>query len=99
MFACSGILFNHESDRRGPTFVTRKITIALGNILKGTQDKLILGNLDAKRDWGHAKDYVEGMWRILQHDQPEDFVLSTMDLLLHFGHLKNITILCNKIII
>ena len=77
MFACSGILFNHESKRRGPTFVTRKITIALGNILKGTQDKLVLGNLDAKRDWGHAKDYVEGMWRILQHDHPDDFVLST----------------------
>ena len=77
MFACSGILFNHESERRGPTFVTRKITIALGNILKGKQDKLVLGNLDAKRDWGHAKDYVEGMWRILQYDQPEDFVLST----------------------
>lgn len=77
MFACSGILFNHESKRRGPTFVTRKITIALGNILNGTQDKLVLGNLDAKRDWGHSKDYVEGMWRILQHDQPEDFVLST----------------------
>ena len=77
MFACSGILFNHESPRRGPTFVTRKITIALGNILKGKQDKLVLGNLDAKRDWGHAKDYVEGMWRILQHEQPEDFVLST----------------------
>ena len=77
MFACSGILFNHESKRRGPTFVTRKITIALGNILKGNQDKLVLGNLDAKRDWGHAKDYVEGMWRILQHDHPEDFVLST----------------------
>ena len=67
----------HNSPRRGPTFVTRKITIALGNILKGNQDKLVLGNLDAKRDWGHAKDYVEGMWRILQHDQPEDFVLST----------------------
>lgn len=77
MFACSGILFNHESPRRGPTFVTRKITIALGNICKGKQDKLVLGNLDAKRDWGHARDYVEGMWRILQHHRAEDFVLST----------------------
>jgi GDPmannose 4,6-dehydratase len=77
MFSCSGILFNHESCRRGPTFVTRKITIALGNILKGKQDTLILGNIDSKRDWGHAKDYVEGMWRILQQDKPEDYVLST----------------------
>jgi GDPmannose 4,6-dehydratase len=77
MFACSGILFNHESPRRGPTFVTRKITIALGNILKGTQDKLILGNIDAKRDWGHARDYVYGMWLMLQRDEPEDYVLST----------------------
>jgi GDPmannose 4,6-dehydratase len=78
MYACSGILFNHESPRRGPTFVTRKITIALNNIVKGKQDKLVLGNLDAKRDWGHAKDYVEGMWRILQNESgPDDFVLST----------------------
>ena len=77
MFSCSGILFNHESCRRGPTFVTRKITIALGNILKGKQDTLVLGNIDSKRDWGHAKDYVEGMWRILQQDKPEDYVLST----------------------
>jgi GDPmannose 4,6-dehydratase len=77
MFACSGILFNHESPRRGPTFVTRKITIALGNILKGKQDKLILGNLDAKRDWGHSKDFVYGMWLMLQQDEPSDFVLST----------------------
>ena len=77
MFACSGVLFNHESSRRGPTFVTRKITIALGNILKGKQDTLVLGNIDSKRDWGHAKDYVEGMWRILQQDKPEDYVLST----------------------
>ena len=77
MFACSGILFNHESPRRGPTFVTRKITIALGNILKGTQDKLVLGNIDAKRDWGHARDYVYGMWLMLQRDEPEDYVLST----------------------
>jgi len=77
MFACSGILFNHESPRRGHNFVTRKITIALGNIMKGKQDKLILGNLDSLRDWGHAKDYVEGMWRILQSDTPDDYVLST----------------------
>lgn len=78
MYACSGILFNHESPRRGPTFVTRKVTIALNNIIKGKQDRLVLGNLDAKRDWGHAKDYVEGMWRILQNESgPDDFVLST----------------------
>ena len=77
MFACSGILFNHESKRRGPTFVTRKITIALGNILKGKQEDLVLGNLDAKRDWGHAKDYVYGMYLMLQQDKPDDYVLST----------------------
>ena len=77
LFCCNGILFNHESPRRGPTFVTRKITRGLNKILKGTEDKLILGNLDAKRDWGHAKDYVEGMWRILQSDNPDDYVLST----------------------
>jgi len=77
MFCCNGILFNHESPRRGPTFVTRKITRGLNKILKGEEDKLILGNLDAKRDWGHAKDYVEGMWRILQSDNPDDYVLST----------------------
>ena len=77
MFACYGILFNHESPRRGPTFVTRKITIALGNILKGKQDKLTLGNIDAKRDWGHARDYVHGIWLMLQRDKPEDYVLST----------------------
>ena len=77
MYACSGILFNHESPRRTHNFVTRKITIALGKILKGEQDKLILGNLNSLRDWGHAKDYVRGMWLILQQDQPEDFVLST----------------------
>ena len=77
MFACNGILFNHESPRRGPTFVTRKITRGLNMILKGERDKLIMGNIDAKRDWGHAKDYVEGMWRILQSDKPDDFVLST----------------------
>jgi len=77
MYACTGILFNHESPRRGHNFVTRKITIALGNIIKGKQDKLVLGNIDSLRDWGHAKDYVEGMWRILQHDKPDDYVLST----------------------
>ena len=77
MYACSGILFNHESDRRGKTFVTRKITIGIGNILKGKQARLVLGNIDAKRDWGHAKDYVEGMWLMLQQDKPDDFVLST----------------------
>ena len=77
MFACNGILFNHESPRRGPTFVTRKITRGLNAIIKGKQECLILGNLDAKRDWGHAKDYVEGMWRILQNNIPDDYVLST----------------------
>lgn len=77
MFACNGILFNHESPRRGPTFVTRKITRGLGMILSGERDRLVMGNIDAKRDWGHAKDYVEGMWRMLQADKPDDFVLST----------------------
>ncbi|MBF0231449.1 MAG: GDP-mannose 4,6-dehydratase, partial [Desulfamplus sp.] len=77
MFACNGILFNHESPIRGETFVTRKITRAVARISLGSQEKLYLGNLDAKRDWGHAKDYVEGMWRILQADQPEDYVLAT----------------------
>lgn len=79
-FGCSAILFNHESPRRGPTFVTRKITRGLNMILKGDKDKLILGNLNASRDWGHAKDYVEGMWRILQQDEPDDFVLATNEL-------------------
>ena len=77
LFASNGILFNHESPLRGETFVTRKITRAVACILKGKQDKLWLGNLNAKRDWGHAKDYVEGMWKILQHDKAEDFVLAT----------------------
>ncbi len=77
MFACNGVLFNHESPRRGPTFVTRKITRGLNMILKGERDTLVMGNLDAKRDWGHAKDYVEGMWRVLQADKPDDYVLST----------------------
>jgi len=77
IFACNGILFNHESPLRGETFVTRKITRAAAKIAMGLQDKLYLGNLDAQRDWGHAKDYVEGMWRIMQHETPEDFVLAT----------------------
>ncbi len=77
MFACSGILFNHESERRGETFVTRKITLAAARIAQGKQDKLLLGNLDSLRDWGYAKDYVECMWLILQHDTPEDFVIAT----------------------
>lgn len=77
MFAVNGILFNHESERRGETFVTRKITLAVANILAGRQEKLYLGNLNAKRDWGYAKDYVECMWLILQHDTPEDFVIAT----------------------
>lgn len=77
IFAANGILFNHESPRRGETFVTRKITMAAARISLGAQDCLYLGNLNAKRDWGHAKDYVEGMWRILQQDKPEDFVLAT----------------------
>lgn len=77
MFAVNGILFNHESERRGETFVTRKITMAAARIAHGKQDKLLLGNLDAKRDWGYAKDYVECMWLILQHETPEDFVIAT----------------------
>ncbi|MBJ6119782.1 GDP-mannose 4,6-dehydratase [Pontibacter sp. BT310] len=77
MFACNGILFNHESPLRGETFVTRKITRAAARIALGLQDSLYLGNMDAKRDWGHAKDYVEAMWRILQQDTPEDFVIAT----------------------
>src|SRR5258705_6140955 len=77
MFACNGILFNHESPVRGETFVTRKITRGVAAIALGIQDCLYLGNLEAKRDWGHAKDYVEAMWRILQQDKPEDFVIAT----------------------
>jgi len=77
MFACNGILFNHESPRRGETFVTRKITRSAVRIKLGMEEKLYLGNLDSKRDWGHAKDYVEGMWLVLQQDKPEDFVLAT----------------------
>lgn len=77
LFACSGILFNHESPRRGETFVTRKITRAVAHILHGLQNKLYLGNLDAKRDWGYAKEYVEAMWLMLQQDQPDDYVIAT----------------------
>ncbi|HUW40821.1 MAG TPA: GDP-mannose 4,6-dehydratase [Rectinemataceae bacterium] len=77
LFACNGILFNHESPVRGETFVTRKITRAAARIKHGLEEKLYLGNLDAKRDWGHAKDYVEGMWRILQQAEPDDYVLAT----------------------
>lgn len=77
MFCCSGILFNHESERRGETFVTRKITLAAARIAQGKQDKLLLGNLDSLRDWGYAKDYVECMWLILQQEKPEDFVIAT----------------------
>jgi len=77
IFATNGILFNHESERRGKTFVTRKITIAVSKIMLGLQKTLVLGNLDAKRDWGYAPDYVEGMWKILQANKPEDFVLAT----------------------
>ena len=77
MYAVNGILFNHESPRRGPTFVTRKITRAVGAILRGEQDDLKLGNLDAKRDWGFARDYMDGAWRMLQSDEPDDYVLAT----------------------
>ena len=77
MFCCSGILFNHESERRGETFVTRKITLAAARIAQGKQDKLYLGNLDSLRDWGYAKDYVECMWLILQQEKPDDFVIAT----------------------
>ncbi len=77
LFACNGILFNHESPRRGQTFVTRKITIAITNIIKGKQDKLYMGNLAAKRDWGYAPEYVEAMWLMLQQDEPDDFVIGT----------------------
>ena len=77
MYACNGILFNHESPRRGETFVTRKITRAVARIALGMQDKVYLGNLNSQRDWGHAKDYVEAMWLMLQQEKPEDFVIST----------------------
>jgi GDPmannose 4,6-dehydratase len=94
MFACNGILFNHESPRRGETFVSRKITRAAARIKLGRQDKLFLGNLDARRDWGFAGDYVEAMWRMLQVDKPDDYVIATGEchtvrdfLDLAFGHL------------
>jgi GDPmannose 4,6-dehydratase len=77
LFASNGILFNHESPRRGPTFVTRKITRAIAAIVAGRQEKVYLGNLDARRDWGYAPEYVEAMWRMLQHDEPDDFVIAT----------------------
>ena len=77
LFACGGILFNHESPRRGETFVTRKITRAVARIKAGLQDKLYLGNLDSKRDWGYAKEYVEAMWLMLQQERPEDYVIAT----------------------
>ena len=77
LFACNGILFNHESPRRGETFVTRKITRAAARIKEGLQDKVLLGNLNAKRDWGYAPEYVEGMWRVLQQEKPEDYILAT----------------------
>ena len=77
MFCCNGILFNHESERRGETFVTRKISLAAARIAQGKQDVLYLGNLSSLRDWGYAKDYVECMWLILQNDKPEDFVIAT----------------------
>jgi GDPmannose 4,6-dehydratase len=77
MYAVNGILFNHESPRRGPTFVTRKITRAIGAILRGEQNELLLGNLDAKRDWGYARDYMDGAWRMLQADEPDDYILAT----------------------
>jgi GDPmannose 4,6-dehydratase len=94
LFACNGILFNHESPRRGGTFVSRKVTLAAAKIKMGLQDNLLLGNLDAKRDWGYAKEYVEAMWLMLQQPQPEDFVISTGEthtvrelLDVAFGHL------------
>tara|TARA_Y100000389_G_C17466804_1_gene526390 strand:+ start:212 stop:1252 length:1041 start_codon:yes stop_codon:yes gene_type:complete len=77
LFACNGILYNHESPRRGPTFVTKKITRELNKILKGELEYMTLGNINAKRDWGHAKDYIEGMWKMLQVDQPSDYILAT----------------------
>lgn len=88
MFAVNGILFNHESERRGETFVTRKITIAVARIAQGEQDKLYLGNLNARRDWGYAKDYVECMWLMLQHDKPEDFVIAT-------GEMRSVRDFCS----
>jgi len=95
LFACNGILFNHESPRRGETFVTRKITRAVANIVKGNQNKLYMGNLDSQRDWGYAKDYVKAMWLMLQQDKPDDYVLATGQyysikdfLTIAFGHVN-----------
>jgi GDPmannose 4,6-dehydratase len=95
LFACNGILFNHESPRRGETFVTRKITRAVARIVAGTQDKIYMGNLDAKRDWGYAKDYVEAMWLMLQQEKPDDYVVATGEthsvkefLEIAFGHVN-----------
>ena len=79
MFACNGILFNHESPVRGETFVTRKITIAMSRIFEGLQNCLYIGNLDARRDWGHARDYVEMQWLMLQQDKPKDYVIATQN--------------------
>ena len=92
IFACNGILFNHESPRRGETFVTRKITRGLTRIEKGLEKCLYLGNIDAKRDWGHAKDYVEMQWMMLQVDNPEDFVIATgrMETVRNFVNLQQI---------
>ena len=94
IFACNGILFNHESPRRGETFVTRKITRAAVRIAEGVQEKLFLGNMNAKRDWGHTKDFVQGMWLMMQQDEPDDFVLATGETTsvrdfcnMAFGHL------------
>jgi len=89
LYAVNGILFNHESPRRGETFVSRKITRAVGRIKFGLQDRLYLGNLDARRDWGYAKDYVEAMWRMLQHGQPEDFVIAT-------GEMHTVREMCGR---
>lgn len=95
LFACNGILFNHESPRRGPTFVTRKITRAVARIVKGKQKEIYLGNLDSKRDWGYAKDYVRAMWLMLQHSEPDDYVVATNEthsirefLDIAFGHVN-----------
>jgi len=89
LFACNGILFNHESPRRGETFVTRKITKGFVNVMKGEQDAVSLGNIDSLRDWGHARDFVKGMWMILQHDTPDDYVLAT-------GRQFSVRDFCNK---
>lgn len=92
LYACNGILFNHESPRRGETFVSRKITLAVARIHLGLQQKLLLGNLNAKRDWGYAKDFVEGMWKMLQQDKPEDYVLATGET----TTVRDFVILCFK---